>query len=52
VKGTRPTGGRNPARTDSADRDRYVVALEIKKVNDVDARLGRQTVGSRYVFHR
>jgi len=32
--------------------DRYVVALEIKEVNDVDTRgSGRQTVGGRYVFH-
>lgn len=32
--------------------DRYVVALEIREVNDVDAGgSGRQTVGGRYVFH-
>jgi hypothetical protein len=32
--------------------DRYVVALEVKEVNDVDSHgSGRQTVGGRYVFH-
>jgi hypothetical protein len=32
--------------------DRYVVALEVKEVNDVDSSgSGRQTVGGRYVFH-
>ena len=32
--------------------DRYVAALEIKEVNDVDTkRPGRATVGGRYVFH-
>jgi len=32
--------------------DRYVAALEIKEVNDVDiAGSGRQTVGGRWVFH-
>ena len=33
--------------------DRYVTALEVKEVNDVDthAGSGRQTVGGRYVFH-
>jgi hypothetical protein len=35
------------------DEDRYVVALEVKEVNDVDNRAGsgRQTVGGHYVFH-
>ncbi|HUR35141.1 MAG TPA: hypothetical protein VM032_15160 [Vicinamibacterales bacterium] len=32
--------------------DRYVTAVEVKEVNDVDkAGNGRQTVGGRYVFH-
>jgi mono/diheme cytochrome c family protein len=32
--------------------DRYVTALEVKEVNDVDNHgTGRQTVGGRYVFH-
>ena len=32
--------------------DRYVTALEVKEVNDVDSGgSGRQTVGGRYVFH-
>jgi len=33
--------------------DRYVSALEVKEVNDIDTRggSGRQTVGGRYVFH-
>src|SRR5262245_12347541 len=32
--------------------DRYVVALEVKEVNDVDSHgSGRTTVGGRYVFH-
>jgi len=34
------------------DEDRYVVAVEIKEVNNTDAREGgRQTVGGRYVWH-
>ena len=35
------------------DEDRYVAALEIKEVNDVDNKSGggRATVGGRYVFH-
>jgi mono/diheme cytochrome c family protein len=33
--------------------DRYVAAIEIKEVNDIDTRggSGRHTVGQRYVFH-
>ena len=33
--------------------DRYVTALEVKEVNDVDTKngTGRATVGGRYVFH-
>ena len=33
--------------------DRYVTALEVKEVNNVDNRAapGRQTVGGHYVFH-
>ena len=34
------------------DEDRYVLAVEVKEVNDVDAQnKERQTVGGRYVFH-
>jgi hypothetical protein len=34
-------------------QDRYVTALEVKEVNDVDSRAGsgRATVGGRFVFH-
>jgi hypothetical protein len=33
--------------------DRYVSAMEVKEVNDIDTKggSGRQTVGGRYVFH-
>ncbi len=34
------------------DEDRYVLAVEVKEVNDVDLKnKERQTVGGRYVFH-
>jgi hypothetical protein len=34
------------------DQDRYVLAVEVKEVNDVDpTNKERQTVGGRYVFH-
>ncbi|MEQ1728076.1 MAG: hypothetical protein ABL982_06810 [Vicinamibacterales bacterium] len=34
------------------DEDRYVLAVEVKEVNDVDTQnKDRQTVGGRYVFH-
>ncbi len=34
------------------EEDRYVLAVEVKEVNDVDAQnKERQTVGGRYVFH-
>ena len=34
------------------DEDRYVLAVEVKEVNDVDLHnKDRQTVGGRYVFH-
>jgi hypothetical protein len=34
------------------EEDRYVVAIQVKEVNDVDAKGSeRQTVGGRYVFH-
>jgi hypothetical protein len=35
------------------DEDRYVTALEVKEVNNVDNRAGtgRQTVGGHYIFH-
>jgi hypothetical protein len=31
--------------------DRYVAAVEIKEVNDADAKGGRDTVGGRFVWH-
>jgi hypothetical protein len=31
--------------------DRYVAAIEMKEVNDVETHSGRQTVGGRYVVH-
>jgi hypothetical protein len=32
--------------------DRYVVALQVREVNDIDVKgSGRETVGGRYVFH-
>ena len=32
--------------------DRYVTAIQVREVNDVDAKgSGRQTVGGKYVFH-
>jgi hypothetical protein len=34
------------------DQDRYVLAVEVKEVNDIDlTNKDRQTVGGRYVFH-
>ena len=34
------------------DEDRYVLAVEVKEVNDVDVHnKDRQTVGGRYVWH-
>ncbi len=34
------------------DEDRYILAVEVKEVNDVDTHnKDRQTVGGRYVFH-
>ncbi len=49
----RPTGGARfePTATGLTE-DRYVAALEVREVNDVDPKgTGRETVGGRYVFH-
>ena len=53
VKGSAPDWwGEIPSVPIPLTEDRYVVALEIKEVNDVDTKgSGRQTVGGRYVFH-
>jgi hypothetical protein len=54
VKGNAPDWwGEIPSVPIGLSEDRYVVALEVKEVNDVDTKSsgGRQTVGGRYVFH-
>jgi len=54
VKGTAPDWwGEVPSVPTGLTEDRYVAALEIKEVNDVDSRAGsgRATVGGRFVFH-
>jgi hypothetical protein len=54
VKGSAPDWwGEIPSIPTGLTEDRYVAALEIKEVNDVDsqARGGRATVGGRFVFH-
>jgi|SwirhisoilCB3_FD_contig_61_53658_length_1536_multi_5_in_0_out_0_1 mono/diheme cytochrome c family protein len=45
--------GEIPRVTTGLTEDRYVTALEVKEVNDVDSKAGsgRATVGGRYVFH-
>ena len=45
--------GRDSERADRLAEDRYVAALEIKEVNDVDTKHGsdRATVGGRFVLH-
>jgi hypothetical protein len=54
VKGNAPDWwGEIPSMPTGLTEDRYVAALEIKEVNDVDTNstTGRQTVGGRFVFH-
>jgi hypothetical protein len=54
VKGDAPDWwGEIPSVPTGLTEDRYVAALEIKEVNDVDAHggLNRATVGGRFVFH-
>src|SRR5258708_16124705 len=54
VKGDAPDWwGEIPSVPTGLTEDRYVAALEIKEVNDVESRAGanRATVGGRFVFH-
>jgi hypothetical protein len=53
VKGNAPDWwGEIPSIPTGLTEDRYVAALEIKEVNDVDSGgSGRATVGGRFVFH-
>jgi mono/diheme cytochrome c family protein len=54
VKGDQPDWwGEIPSVPTGLTQDRYVAALEIKEVNDVDTHSagGRATVGGRFVFH-
>ena len=54
VKATAPDWwGEVPSVPTGLTEDRYVAALEIKEVNDVDSHAGsgRATVGGRFVFH-
>jgi hypothetical protein len=54
VKGDAPDWwGEIPSIPTGLTEDRYVSALEVKEVNDVDPRAqnGRSTVGGRFVFH-
>jgi hypothetical protein len=53
VKGTAPDWwGEVESVPIPIDEDRYVLAVEVKEVNDVDiTNKERQTVGGRYVFH-
>jgi hypothetical protein len=54
VKGTAPDWwGEIPRVATGLTEDRYVTALEVKEVNDVDSRSdrGRATVGGRFVYH-
>jgi hypothetical protein len=53
VKGDAPDWwGEIPIIPLGLDEDRYVAAVEIKEVNDVDSHAaGRATVGGRFVFH-
>jgi hypothetical protein len=54
VKGDAPDWwGEIPSMPTGLTEDRYVAALEIKEVNDVDSHGagGRATVGGRFVFH-
>ena len=53
VKGTAPDWwGEIPRVPTGLTEDRYVTAMEVREVNDVDPKgTGRETVGGRYVFH-
>ncbi len=53
VKGTAPDWwGEIPPTATGLTEDRYVSAVEVREVNDVDSGgTGRETVGGRYVFH-
>jgi len=53
VKATAPDWwGEIPSVPTGLTEDRYVLALEIKEINDVETGgTGRQTVGGRFVFH-
>ncbi len=54
MKGTAPDWwGEIPRVATGLTEDRYVTALEVKEVNDVDSRSdrGRATVGGRFVYH-
>jgi hypothetical protein len=54
VKGNAPDWwGEIPSVPTGLTEDRYVVALEVKEVNDVDSNAGsgRATVGGRFVYH-
>jgi hypothetical protein len=54
VKGNSPDWwGEIPRVETGLTEDRYVTALEVKEVNDVDSKAGsgRATVGGRFVFH-
>jgi len=52
VKGTSPDwwGPIGESPTDLTE-DRYVAAVEMKEVNDLDKRSARQTIGGLYIFH-
>jgi hypothetical protein len=54
VKGDAPDWwGEIPSMSTGLTEDRYVAAVEVKEVNDVDSHIGagRPTVGGRFVFH-
>jgi hypothetical protein len=54
VKGDAPDWwGEIPSMATGLTEDRYVSAVEVKEVNDVDSHIGagRPTVGGRFVFH-
>ena len=53
VKGTAPDWwGEIPRVPTGLTEDRYVTAMEVREVNDVDPKgTGRETVGGRFVFH-
>jgi len=54
VKGDAPDWwGEIPSMPTGLTEDRYVSAVEVKEVNDVDSHIGagRPTVGGRFVFH-